>query len=233
MFDLRGQDDVERALARAPSSARYAREALSRCKVPERRAVERDIDLLKSVSQQEGDSLAYLSAAKAAGRKELPWTRMSSEDKQAFEKAAEKHWAQWSDNEAVEEVVGKDVAAIWARLIAEEQEDCVMKLRWGLTDKAAALRTEDSPLPVEDSARLVLPGYKDRDTLEGHLRRDAPTGSRLAQHILFIWAASHPDWHLISADVRAAFLNGGPLHEPRALRRAPGGRTASQSLEEL
>ena len=51
---------------------------------------------------------------------------MSSEDKQAFDKAAEKHWAQWIDNEAVEENVGKDVAARWARLIAEENKDCVM-----------------------------------------------------------------------------------------------------------
>ena len=56
----------------------------------------------------------------------------------------------------------------------------------------------------------MLPGYKDRANLEGQLRRDAPTGSRLVQHILFSWAASHPDWHLISADVRAAFLKGDP-----------------------
>ena len=135
---------------------------------------------------------------------------MSSEDKQAFEKAAEKHWAQWIDNEAVEEIVGEDIAALWARLTAEEKEDCVMKLRWVLIDKAAALRTEDSPLPGEASASFVLPGYKDRANLEGQLRRDAPTGSRLAQHILFSWAASHSDWRLISADVRAAFLKRDP-----------------------
>ena len=153
MFDLRGQDDVFRALARGPDVARHTRELLSRSKVPERLAVQRDLDLLQNVSLQESDSLAYLSAAKAAGRKELPWTRMSAVDKEAFEKAGEKHWAQWIDNEAVEEVSGSDIASLWKKLKAEDKEDCVMKLRWVLTDKAASLRTVASPLPVESSAK--------------------------------------------------------------------------------
>jgi len=42
------------------------------------------------------------------------------------------------------------------------------------------------------------------------LRRDAPTGSRLAQHFLFCVAAFHTWWSIISADVKAAFLKGDP-----------------------
>ena len=37
---------------------------------------------------------------------------------------------------------------------------------------------------MEASARLVVPGFKDRANLEGELRRGAPIGSRLSQHLL-------------------------------------------------
>ena len=80
-----------------------------------------------------------------------------------------------------------------------------MKLRWVLRDKNAGLSTNANPLALEASARLVLPGYKDIANIKGELRRDAPTGSRIAQHILLIFAASHPEWKLVSADVRSAF----------------------------
>ena len=76
---------------------------------------------------------------------------------------------------------------------AADKEDAIMRLRWVLTDKAAALRTKERDLAVEASARLVLPGYKDRANIQGELRRDAPTGSRHAQHLLFTFAAAHPE----------------------------------------
>ena len=56
----------------------------------------------------------------------------------------------------------------------------------------------------------MVPGLRDIANLEGKLRRDAPTGSRLAQHLLFILAAWHVDWMLISGDVKSAFLKGDP-----------------------
>ena len=55
-----------------------------------------------------------------------------------------------------------------------------------------------------------MPGYKDAANLQGELRRDAPTGSRLAQHLLFCIAGANSSWFLRSADVRAAFLKGDP-----------------------
>ena len=78
---------------------------------------------------------------------------------------------------------------------------------------------------MEASARLVLPGFKDRALLEGNLRRDAPTGSRIAQHVLFTFAASNKDWSVCSADARAVFLTGDP-YMARELYVTPAGVTS-------
>ena len=86
----------------------------------------------------------------------------------------------------------------------------VLQPRFVLTDKNASHRTPTCPLPLKASARIVVPGYLDLANLRNELRRDAQTGSRLAQHLLFTIAAAHPSWHLRSADVRAAFLKGDP-----------------------
>ena len=58
--------------------------------------------------------------------------------------------------------------------------------------------------------RLVVPGFHDRALLEGHLRTDAPTASRLALHFLLTISASKPSWPMMSGDVRAVFLKRDP-----------------------
>ena len=79
-----------------------------------------------------------------------------------------------------------------------------------MTDKNDGVRTASQPMPIKPSARLVVPGFKDGANLQNKLRRDAPTGSRIAQHLLFTAAASHSSWVICSADVKAAFLKGDP-----------------------
>ena len=74
---------------------------------------------------------------------------------------------------------------------AASSKRCWMKLVW---------RTS--------SARLVVAGYKDHSNLNNLVRRDSPTGSHLAQHVLFSVAAARPLWHLLSGDVKAAVLKG-------------------------
>ena len=60
--------------------------------------------------------------------------------------------------------------------------------------------------------RLVVPGFRDRANFAGKIRRDAPTGSRLSQHLLMCLVAYHSaTWSLLSADVKAAFLKGDPF----------------------
>ena len=67
-----------------------------------------------------------------------------------------------------------------------------MKFRSVFTDKNAGLSTAKNPLALGASARLVLLGYKDVANVKDELGRDAPTGSRIAQHILFLFAAQAP-----------------------------------------
>lgn len=95
------------------------------------------------------------------------------------------------------------------RELAERNElGKIMKPRFVLTDKADGLRTEQNNLEKRPSARLVVPGFRDTANLEGKLRRDSPTGSRLCQHLLFILGAWYQHWKLISGDVKSAFLKG-------------------------
>jgi hypothetical protein len=99
---------------------------------------------------------------------------------------------------------------VYNELAKQQELDRILVPRFVCTDKNDGLRSASHPLPVKPSARMVVPGFKDRANLEGQLRRDAPTGSRYAQHLLFIIAAFHETWALISADVKAAFLKGDP-----------------------
>ena len=55
------------------------------------------------------------------------------------------------------------------------------------TGKNEGMRTADNDLPVVPKARLVVLGNLERDA---NSRRDAPTGSLLAQHMALAWAAS-------------------------------------------
>ena len=116
-FDLRGPSDMDAALKRN-----------CRGVVSERGRVQRDLDLLNEVARDQSDSLAYVTAAKAAGRKELTWSKMFEADKRAFETAAAKHWDQWLSNEAVEEVLDSEARDMWQRLKSDDKEDVVMNL---------------------------------------------------------------------------------------------------------
>ena len=80
--------------------------------------------------------------------------------------------------------------------------------RFVFTDKHDGLRTPSCPLPLKANARLVVPGYKDVTAYE--VRKDAPTASRTSQHVLLTMTSSF-GWHLMSADVKSAFLKGEEL----------------------
>ena len=66
---------------------------------------------------------------------------------------------------------------------------------------------------------MIVPGYK--DIFAFGLRKDAPTGSRISQHFLFVFTASNAKkfkdenlcWRLMSADVKSAFLKGDAYME--------------------
>ncbi len=99
---------------------------------------------------------------------------------------------------------------IRAELAKRDEFDRILQPRFVLKDKNDTVRTEHYPMPLEPSARIAGPGFKDRANLQGELRKDAPTRSRLFQHVLFSLLACSPSWWLACGDSRAAFLKGDP-----------------------
>ena len=157
-----------------------------------------------------GGVLPGHEALQTGSHKEIQWSRLSEADREQFRLAAKEQWNKWLENSAVEVLSLSESKAVLRELQRKDEMSRVLKPRYVLTDKNASHRTESCPLPLKAAARIVVPGYRDIENLRGELRRDAPTGSRLAQHVLFCLIAAHPLWFLRAADVRAAFLKGDP-----------------------
>ena len=135
---------------------------------------------------------------------------MDEPTREKFREAAVDQWSKWTGNEAVEILGPEESQAVYQELQRRGELDRVLKPRFVLTDKNASHRTEDNPLPLKANARIVVPGFKDLANLQGELRKDAPTASRIAQHVVCSLAAFHWAWKMMSADVCAAFLKGDP-----------------------
>ena len=146
----------------------------------------------------------------AASGKELRWGDMDEETRDKFREAAADQWSKWIENGAVQILNLSESEAIRRDLERKGEGDRILEPRFVLTDKNSGLRTDDRPLPLKANARLIVPGFKDLENLQGELRKDAPTASRISQHVIASVSAQHPDWALLSADVRAAFLKGDP-----------------------
>ena len=170
---------------------------------------------------RDDDNQAYL--AQKAGRKEINWNRLGPIQKEAFSEALQKQWKLWLDNQAVEVLSPKDTLRVETRLKQAGESERILQMRTVLTDKNDGLRTHTMNLPLEASARLIVPGFKDGALLEGKLRTDAPTGTRNAQMLLCLHAGSNPNWFFCSADVRAAFLKGKPYVGRELYVRLPDG----------
>ena len=172
---------------------------------------ERDWEVQKSLCQQfPCGSASYEALNVQASRKEYAWNKMNPEDKKLWAEAAVKGWQVYIDNEAVQVLSLQKSADVKRELAQRGELNKILRPRFVLTDKADGLRTKENNLEKKPSARLVVPGFRDAANLEGRLRRDAPTGSRLSQHLLFSLAAWHVDWQLVSGDVKSAFLKGDP-----------------------
>ena len=143
-------------------------------------------------------------------RKEYHYKRMDSDTRALFDEAAIAGWKVYIDNDAIEVLDRPTSDKIRRELAAKGQLDSILRPRFVMTDKNDGLRTETHQLLLKASARLVVPGFKDGANLQNKIRRDAPTGSRIAQHLLFTVAAVNPEWLICSADVKAAFMKGDP-----------------------
>ena len=154
-----------------------------------------------------------------AARKEFHWRSMTSDEKIAFAEAAKQAWAVWEENDAIEILTPEESDEVRKRLKACKEDSRILTPRYVFTDRHESLRTAQNPLPLKARARVIVPGYK--DVFSFALRKDAPTGSRISQHLLFIYTAHnskrHPEpkdcWRLMSADVKSAFLKGDAYME--------------------
>lgn len=142
-------------------------------------------------------------------RKEYFWRNMTASQREAFKPAAEKGWSVWTDNQALEELSLEESQKVMNSLRTRGELHRVLRPRYVYTDKNDGLRTDNHCLPVAASARLVVPGFKDIDAYT--VRKDAPTISRLSQHMILTYAAclyESEGWRLRSADIKSAFMKG-------------------------
>ncbi len=148
-----------------------------------------------------------------ASRKEYKWNDMSERQKELFREAALTGWNTWVDNNAVSVLSVQEAEEVRQRLRRSQEGAKILQPRYVFTDKNDGLRTPDNPMEIKPSARLVVPGYL--DTSAYTIRKDAPTASRVMQHVLFAVTASNfkKGWRLMSADVKSAFLKGDPYIE--------------------
>lgn len=122
---------------------------------------------------------------------EVKWHQLSLEEKLGFDAAKSLEIDQWLQSAAVKKASGY------------VDPSRVIRMRWVLTYK------QETGKP---KARIVLIGFEDPDL--GALPKAAPTmGRRTRQN--FLQYSSIRSWRCLKADVKAAFLQGGPVEEAR------------------
>lgn len=150
----------------------------------------------------------YEAQAVQATRKELTWSKITPFEKSEFKQACADGWKVWVDNDAIQ-ILSKDQSMkVVEQLQAKKQTTKLLTPRWVMTDKNDSMRTKHRSLPLRANSRLVVPGYQDVSSYG--LRKDAPTGSRLSQHILYTLVSSYfkEGWRMCSADIKSAFMKG-------------------------
>jgi len=147
-----------------------------------------------------------LASSEKKQRTEVRLSVLSTEEKQAFQKAKQSEVDNW--------VKTGTVSRILRASLAPEQ---ILRCRWILTWKPLEegnTRTESQAMTKSSQlsthkpkARLVVLGYLDPKITE--LPRDSPTLGRQSK-MLILQLISSMGWSLGSFDIRAAFLQGKP-----------------------
>ena len=143
-----------------------------------------------------------------AARKEFTWSKLNPQQQDEFREACKAGWQVWSDNGAMQVLDSSTSKRVVADLRRRGDMAKLLRPRWVMTGKNDCLRTENTSLPLKANSRLVVSGYQDESAYR--LRKDAPTRTRLSQHIPFVLTASNFlfGWHLHSADIKSAIMKG-------------------------
>ena len=139
--------------------------------------------------------------------KEIPWSYIPEEQKQAFKEAELQQWMEHVNHDAVQPVSVEE-----SRQILRDKPERVLPSRYAYRDKNWSKRKKDANIGWRPKARLVIGGHLDPDLHLG-LQTSAPTVSRQGVLLLLQILASRLDrqWGASAGDITAAFLNGKAL----------------------
>ena len=151
--------------------------------------------------------------------KELPWSYIPDDQKEAFRSAEQKQWREHVDHNAVEPMSVEE-----SRRIMKQLPDRVLPSRFAYRDKNWAKRKGNKEIPWKHKARLVIGGHVDPDLHLG-LNTSAPTVSRQGILLLLQILASNlqNNWTASAGDITAAFLNGELLSRELYIKQPKSG----------
>jgi len=137
--------------------------------------------------------------------KEVPFDQIPERDRELYQKAEEKEWAEWIRRGSVR-VMSLAESNLVNRTVERAR---IIGLRFVYRDKNASIRTPQTPLPVMAKARLCAQAYDEPLAKAGLIKVDAPTVQRVGV-MIFLQVMVNFEWipHWRKGDVTAAFLQG-------------------------
>ena len=125
--------------------------------------------------------------------------------------ADEKEWKAWLDKDACEVLSLEE-----SKRVLRERSHCVIPTRWVRVNKSDGKPDE----PFFAKSRLVVQGFKDKSL--GQYRRDAPTGSALAEALVLTLAAAF-GFQMVCKDIKNAYFSGKDIGRELYLLPPKGG----------
>lgn len=133
---------------------------------------------------------AFLVSAARKASSEVQFSKLSSQEKEAFQKAKEKELMCWLDTSTVRKILRTRI-----------HPDRIMSSRWILTYKP----DPSSEKGYKHKARLVVKGFQDPEI--DSVSTDSPTLTRDGRMVL-LQVVSSMHWQVQSFDITTAFLRG-------------------------
>jgi len=168
--------------------------------------------LAEEIAMQAGEEQA--AAVKKKARKEVVLKDLDRETRAKFEGAGgsdEKEWKAWLDKDACEVMSTAE-----SQKVLQEKPECVIPTRWVRTNKSEGKPDE----PYFPKSRLVVQGFKDKAL--GQYRRDAPTGSALAEALVLALSAAF-GFQMVCKDIKNAYFSGKEIGRELYLLPPRGG----------
>ena len=138
------------------------------------------------------DECLQVATTKAAKRRvEVSLRKLSKEDRALFEKAMQKEWQSWVENQVMSLCKKRGV-----------DPEKVIRARWVLVWKKSSDPDIKTKTP---KARLVLVGWQ--DPMLGKIATDSPTLRKETKSVV-LSVCSAKKWKLWGADIKTAFLSG-------------------------